>query len=1010
MSQFDLPASLLAQLRRVERRLYGAELALACSGAALGLLGAWLGLFALDRVWETPAAGRCLLLLAAVGGCGAAARFWGERWLWRRRGTTDFAQLVQRRYPALGDRLQGILELAEGHGEGTLSPALCRAAIRQVAGECERFDFREAVPLRRARRLAAAGLVLAVVAGGVAALLPEAAGVTWTRLLLPYRAEPRFTFTRLAPLPERVRVAHGEAYTVEVALDAASRWRPASASARLGAGPVVEATRGAQGVYSFPMPAVTSGGELAIRAGDVSGRVPVEVVHRPALEGLSARCELPAYLQQEPREYTIDGDRLTVPAGSRVRFTGQASRALASAAMTGTTGEAALTVEGASFSTGMLAADALGALAFTWVDVYGFGPGSQRRVSVVTEPDRAPTVATPELASDLAVLVDETLTVPITAEDDFGVRQVGVNWQVRSRPGNEAVGDAQSRTVAEGEPSSVALRAAFGLNPKALGIAEKTVVELRPLAWDYVPGREPSVGQAVRIYVLSRAEHAQLVRQQLQQLQARLEEVLRAEEALLAEKLELRALPREELAAEAATARLKAQEFAEKANAAAMEKLAEQGLELMQEAMRNRDFPTETFEPWSKLVDELGEVSRVEMPELVNQVREAREAASRRDEELKEAIARQEEMLAKLEGLLEQLGDSLESVTIRNFVARLREAGRREKGIESSLVRVLPTVVGLEFEQLPEAAQALFRHQAASQREIQAAAGEILHDLDGFNLRLRSSRYLAVQAAMTAAGVPGSLAEPAEQIEAARTGQAIQLAGMWAERFEQWANMLDRLSRDEEGGEGQEGQSQEMDARTVLALLRLLQEETNIRATTRTLERQRETLEDYADQARELAGRQLEAFQDLGKLEDMFDNARLDGFFHEVGLAMMDAAVFLGMPRTDIEPIAAETEAIELLASLIAGSSQQLQQSNPSLAALMMQMLGMMQAAGNAGTGNPGAYASSTPNREVDGPADSANEERHGPERASGLWIDRIPVEFREALEGYYRQLEEAPR
>ena len=208
-----LPDSLQAQLHEYRRRVWTFKMLEAVAAAAFGVLTAYLLLFCLDRVWDTPAWLRVGLFVVAAVACAQIP--WAlHRWVWRHRRLEQLARLLARKHPRVGDQLLGIIELVRNDFEQSRSPALCAAAIREVADDARRRDFRDAVPNPRHRFwiwLAAVPLVTAVVLLG---LFPAAAANAWQRFLLPWKNAPRYTFTMLEPLAKTIVVPHGEAFTI----------------------------------------------------------------------------------------------------------------------------------------------------------------------------------------------------------------------------------------------------------------------------------------------------------------------------------------------------------------------------------------------------------------------------------------------------------------------------------------------------------------------------------------------------------------------------------------------------------------------------------------------------------------------------------------------------------------------------------------------------------------------------------------------------------------------------
>ena len=146
-------------------------------------------LFGLDRVWDTPGWLRLALFVAAAVAC-ANIPLALHRWVWRHRRLEQLARLLSRTHPRVGDQLLGIIELVRNEFEQARSPALCEAAIREVAQDAARRDFRDAVPNPRHRLWTWLAAVPLAVALGLFALFPAAAANAWQRFLAPWSERP----------------------------------------------------------------------------------------------------------------------------------------------------------------------------------------------------------------------------------------------------------------------------------------------------------------------------------------------------------------------------------------------------------------------------------------------------------------------------------------------------------------------------------------------------------------------------------------------------------------------------------------------------------------------------------------------------------------------------------------------------------------------------------------------------------------------------------------------------
>src|SRR5262249_50308177 len=161
----------------------------------------------------------------------------------------QLALLLSRKHPQVGDQLLGIIELVGNDFEQARSRTLCGAAVREVAQDAQRRDFRDAVPDPRHRMWAWLVAVPSALALGLLLACPAAARNAWARLS-PWSDAPRYTFAALAPLPDRLVVAHGEPFSVTANLTESTVWHPRQGVAQLGDQAPVSA-RLADGRYEF---------------------------------------------------------------------------------------------------------------------------------------------------------------------------------------------------------------------------------------------------------------------------------------------------------------------------------------------------------------------------------------------------------------------------------------------------------------------------------------------------------------------------------------------------------------------------------------------------------------------------------------------------------------------------------------------------------------------------------------------------------------------------------------
>ncbi len=620
-----LPDGLRRQLDAFRRTVWTIKAIEAVCGAVFGVLVAWLVLFLLDRVSDTPAPVRWMLFAAAVASC-AVVPVAFHRWIWSHRGLDSLARLIARRFPSLGDQLLGIVEIVRNQSEQERSRVLCEAAIRQVAEAAGRYELREAVPRPRHRLwawLAAVPLALAVT---LPLFVPAAAANAWARFLSPWRLVERFTFTRVDRLPERLVIPHAEQSEVAVGLRADSQWRPARARVRIGGGPAVTANRDGDR-YRLSLPPQVTEASLRLAVGDARQQVTLAPTFRPEITGISSRVQLPDYLgRRDPFTKDVRGGVLAVVRGSTAVVTATANRELAAATIDGERVEPA----GAAFSTSPFPVDQSRDVTLEWQDSLGLSGGKPLVVSLAARDDEPPTILVDGLTGRAVLLETETVRFALEARDDFGVKRVGIEW-IGSGSGPLAVAGDGDRTrgeslLAAGGPEAETLAAVGTFSPAQLGISPQTV-EVRAFAEDYLPGRDRIYSAPAVFLVMGSADHALWINDQIARWKQQTAEVRDREMELLARNEELQELSADDLDAPENRKAIRAQAAAEKNNGRRLGRLADSGAELVRQALRNPEFDAGTLEQLAQNVQDLKEMAESRMPGIGELLQDAAEAS-----------------------------------------------------------------------------------------------------------------------------------------------------------------------------------------------------------------------------------------------------------------------------------------------------------------------------------------------------------------------------------------------
>ena len=619
--RLSIPKGTQQKLDAFRKRVWTIKVIEGVCAAAFGLVLAYLLVFAVDRFIDTPSWMRALLLLGGAAGLGIGFPLKLHRWVWNTRRFDQVARLLKHRMPQLADRMLGIIELSENDVEQQRSATLVNAALQQVDEDIKDKSFDDAVPNPRHRTWAwVAGIPCAVALLGLL-LVPSASLNAMKRWLTPWGNTERYTFAQLDSLPERLVVPYSEDFSLTANIADDSPWSPNKALAQIGKQPVVEANR-EQNQYVFDLPPQKEDGLIKLKVGDAAKSIPVEPKLRPELTELLADIKLPAYLG-----YTSDitkdarSGSISVVRGSTTTLHAKASRELAMASLNGQTQQVQLT----SIQTTGTTINESSSLELTWADEYGLTAKEPFQLEIQANDDLPPNVTCSELKRQQVVMVDQVLTFAVSADDDFGVKEIGIQWQGLEDPltnPNPAKGET---VILSGEPESSELTVTAAFSAAREGISPQTL-QIRLYSVDFMPGRERVYSQPYTLFVLSQQDHANWLTEQLRRWSRQAQAVYERENQLYEENKALRALPAEELATKETRDRIESQAVAETANGRMLGSISAQGKQLIREASKNDQFNVMTMEGLAEMVKTLDELAKNRMPSVADLLKTAAQA------------------------------------------------------------------------------------------------------------------------------------------------------------------------------------------------------------------------------------------------------------------------------------------------------------------------------------------------------------------------------------------------
>ena len=894
-----IPAELSKQLADFQRSLWRIKVTEAVLAGLFGLIISFLMVFALERLFPIPALVRLAILISGTSLAAVFAPYWVRRWVYGHRREEQLARLISRKFPKLGDRLLGIVELqGQQEAKEVMSPELRAAAMIHVANQAAKRDMNEALPYSRHKKLALGVLMGAAAITFGFSIAPKAGGNALKRWLMPLSDTDHYTFTQFDTdkMPNPLVVPLGEAFSFNAPLKEDSDNKPATARARYGQQEWLQAELGENGSYQFEFTGQETQDRITLEAGDAKHSVWVEPEVRPEVSSFEATVALPDYLQLDPRNVDIRTGVLTALEGSKVVLKGSFSRQISKAiarlepqpleetAISKSSSapieaenpsdlessrtkiqeaekkaeienlvklpesrDLQLSMDGANVSTEAIGLGRFHAsVPFTWTDVKGLEGAGSFKVEIKTSEDQIPTSYIQGIERNIVILAEETLEFDIISEDDFGLREIGLSWVGSFNKPSDKEPANGSLTLKKGSPSSNRLSERAIFSPQTYGIEPQTLI-LSAYTEDYKPGRGRIFSEPITIYILTRDEHAQVIKKRFDRVISELEDAARKELNNLDENERLdKNNTAEELQSEDAKEQLAESEQKEAENAEKMKEIAKKMEEIFKDAARNGELDQKTMKEMADALQNMKELGEKDMPEVEKKLGEAQDQKStpeKTEKDLKEAIEKQKEALEKMQETIEKANQANENFEASTFVNRLKKSSADEGSIGNSLNSALTgelAIVGAapNSDDIDPANQRLLGELSGQQRSITNDVRWIQEDLERFYARTQKPIHKEVYEDMAKSLIDEKLERLREKIQMNHTFTSRKLSKIWSDRLMSWAEKLEGPKSDGNGGDGDGGSGggEEKDFEFMLKVMRMVQAEQDIRGRTRSLE------------------------------------------------------------------------------------------------------------------------------------------------------------------------------
>jgi hypothetical protein len=290
----------------------------------------------------------------------------------------------------------------------------------------------------------------------------------------------------------------------------------------------------------------------------------------------------------------------------------------------------------------------------------------------------------------------------------------------------------------------------------------------------------------------------------------------------------------------------------------------------MKDTARNENMDKETMKKMAETMKSMQELSEKDMPEVAEQLQDAGEASNtpeKAKEDVKKAVEAQKAVVEKMDKALAKAKEANERFEASTFVTRLKKAAEEQNGIVTSLLSNLANTVGVRDSEVDPKDKRELAEAAKKQVLTASDVRWIQEDLGHYHARTGDESFKKVADLMRETKY--SINEKNEVIDVtidigldkvqSKLGNihsytAMEAAKKSADKLNEWAAILEG-AMDEQGGGGGGGgggapNSEDEDFEFMLRVMKMIQQQQDLRSRTRVLEQLKRSTESTVVPAR----------------------------------------------------------------------------------------------------------------------------------------------------------------
>jgi hypothetical protein len=527
-----------------------------------------------------------------------------------------------------------------------------------------------------------------------------------------------------------------------------------------------------------------------------------------------------------------------------------------------------------------------------------------------------------------------------------------------------------------------------------------------------MPGRVPTVSKKIVLRVIGLEAHAEQLREDIENIMARTSEIAREQENILMEtsslEQELRYSEKE----------LNTIAELQQENAKNLKNAAEDGLSILDEAVRNPMFETESLEKFAQTLNKMQTVASSPMRDASMQIKQAKISKS-----LSGAIMNEQSALEQLEEILAEGASQLDRLEALTLSQRLRKFEKTEIKLGKDLLSILPQSIGQIASDLKSHVKEKKLLLEEIQRNTHIQVKNVRGEISRYHERTGKPAYGKVSELMKSENPEEKILNVSYQIQQNITFEALDGIEILSKKFSTWAGILEEgdPSSGEGQGQGQKNSKSKDFTQSIIALIKIREEESNIISKTKILQNGNFRAR-RGNWTSLLQAQQEKLMIDLTDTQIEVATEALNPIFDDAHMSMSTSAIDLKNGKYSIQTINAQSDARNQVSDLInlliestdSGKSKEneLGEEISSMEFLLLQAKqeggkkpGKMLT-GSTGGGSQQGGGTEKEARSAQGKAFENSRSQRKTKKTGGS-SQSVPAEFKKIMEKYFQAIEE---